>query len=50
MKCSGDSEILHGLVHDTVLHELVHAFPIFVYYHELIRGVSRNTRYTSFPF
>ena len=33
-----------------ILHELVHAFPIFVKNHELYRVVSRNPRYTSFPF
>ena len=27
-----------------IVHELVHAFPIFVFYHELISTVSRNPR------
>ena len=46
MKCSRDSEILQGLVHDTIVHDLVHAFPIFVQYHELIRVVYQNRRNT----
>ena len=35
MKCSVDSEILHGLVHDTTL--VSSCFADFRYYHELIR-------------
>ena len=31
MKCSRETVILHELVHDTVLRELVHDFPISVY-------------------
>ena len=33
-----------------IIHELVHAFPIFKLYHELFRVVSRNPRYSLFPF
>ena len=48
IKCSGDSEILHEIVRDTA--GISPCFPIFVQYHALFRAVSRNPRYTSFPF
>ena len=43
MKCSGDFEIVHAIVCDTT--RIVHDFPIFVKYHELIRVV----QYLGFP-
>ena len=33
-----------------ILHELVHAFPIFLEYHKLFRVVYRNPRNSLFPF
>ena len=39
MKCS-TGILRYGT--DWILHKLVHSFPIFVLYHELIRVVSRN--------
>ena len=47
MKCSEDSEILHEIFCNTT--RIISCFPIFVYYHELFRVVSRNPRSTLFP-
>ena len=44
MKCSWNSEILHGSVHDTT--RISSCFSDFVY-HELMSVVSRNSLYTS---
>ena len=49
LKFSGDFEILYTTLF-MILHELVYAFPIFVQYYELFHVVTRNPRYTAFPF
>ena len=50
MKSSGDSEILHEIVHDTTVQENRKIMNLCVQYHEILPEISRNPTSLHFLF